>query len=79
MLSDTVPVCSCSFDLSDVHRAILLVPTEPFLQTDLVEEMSAVGNEGVRVVHVLPADTAHITVLSQLRLGSRGQRACEDF
>ena len=65
-----------SFNLCDAQRAVLLVPTDqPFLQTDLVEVMSAVGYEGVRVVHVLVADTADITVFSQLSLASRGQGA----
>ena len=68
-----VPLSSSSSDLCDAERAVLFALHHPFLQTDPVEVMSAVGNESVRMIHVLQADTADITVFSQLSLASRGQ------
>ena len=62
--------------LQGAQWAILLeLADHPFLQTKPVEVMSAVGDDGVRVVHVFIADTADIIVFSQFKLASRRQRA----
>ena len=56
-----------------VRTGVSLLTDGPLLQTDQVEEMRALSDDGLGFLHVEVADAADVPVLGQLGLGGRGQ------
>ena len=56
-----------------VRTGVSLLTDGPLLQTDQVEEMRALRDDGLGVLHVEVADAADVPVLGQLGLSGRGQ------